>query len=65
MLLCGFVITLKQPKHESLMYVYGILVFANRNEDVMIKELCLRNKTSVPVFYIGNKTWVQVWVRMN
>ena len=28
-------------------------------------ELCLRNKTYVPVFYRGNKTWVPVWVLMN
>ena len=25
---------------------------------------CLRNKTSVPMFYRGNKIWVRVWVRM-
>ena len=25
----------------------------------------LRNKTSVPVFYRGNKIWVRVWVVMN
>ena len=24
-----------------------------------------RNKTSVPMFYRGNKVWVQVWVGMN
>ena len=28
-------------------------------------KLCLRNKTSVTVFYRGNKTWVRVWVLMN
>ena len=25
----------------------------------------LRNKTSIPIFYCGNKIWVWVWVRMN
>jgi len=24
----------------------------------------LRNKTSVPVFYRGNKPWVRFWMRM-
>ena len=31
----------------------------------IILDADLRNKTSVPAFYCGNKTWVRVWVRMN
>jgi len=32
---------------------------------VKMSDLCLRNKTSLSVFYRGNKIWVQVWVLMN
>ena len=31
----------------------------------VVNHVSLRNKTYVPVFYRGNKTWVWVWVRMN
>jgi len=33
--------------------------------DIELKSDELRNKTSVPVFYRGNKIWVQVWVHMS
>jgi len=55
------------------MHVYKLLFsFILLGESLQVRFPChmtldiqLRNKTSVPVFYCGNKIWVRVWVRMN
>jgi len=43
---------------------FGVMVFDD-NAWYCNSNIYLRNETSVPVFYRGNKTWVRVRVRMN
>ena len=54
----------------DLYFAYICFSYGSQNSlalvsDIELKSDELRNKTSVTVFYRGNKQWVRVWVHMS
>ena len=53
-----------QSRQENVKEIFPTHIIRN-NININLLHFYLRNKTSVPVVYHGNKPWVRVRVRMN
>ena len=58
---------LLRPPHSKPKQLFSIWLNQSCYSGLMVLlvKLCFRNKTYVPVFYCGNKIWVQVLMHMN